>query len=129
MRSSAKFPSGRVFGLRFFPFREARAVALPLDFSPALEAAIASASFMQRESDDDGVRIAVMCPALGGSFIYGREESERRIRKFYPMLTDDGVMRTVRHLEDSIRIYLNPIKQTDRTHKSWVFGWACTEER
>jgi len=110
-------------------FRKRPQLPALVAFSSALEAAIGAATFLKRESDDSGHRVAVICPALGGSFIYSRDESERRIRKFFPELSPGGVERAVRHLEDSARIFLRPVRQAERHRNSWVHGWAGLEER
>ncbi len=90
----------------------------------ALSAAIDAATLIKRESDDDGYRVIVMCDSLGGCFIYSREVAEQRIRKFFPELSAEGTGRAMRHLEDKVRIYLQPIKLADRSQNSWVMGWA-----
>jgi len=113
-----------VKGLHWRRFRSSKDLA-PAQLSiPALSAAIDAASLIKRESDDDGYRVIVMCDSLGGCFIYSREVAEQRIRKFFPELSVEGVGRAMRHLEDKVRIYLQPVKQADRARSSWVMGWA-----
>ena len=92
----------------------------------SLEAAIDSASFVLREFNDEdgGARIAVLCDALGGPFIYSAEAVERRIRSRYPELADGAVRRATRHMGSMMRIYMKPIRRQSGRDSSWVHGWA-----
>lgn len=76
-----------------------------------------------REPDDDGERVAVFCNTLGGAFIFSREEAERRIIKYFPEVAFEDVARAARHLENNMRIFLQPFQQASRRHTSWVHGW------
>jgi hypothetical protein len=104
-----------------------RASARPSTFSSAraLDAAIAAATFFRREPNDDGERIIVSCPALGGYFIYSRQEVERRIMLAFPGLVLEEVAAAARFLEDSIRAHTQPIEAENRRLASWVHGWAA----
>lgn len=91
------------------------------EFSTEARAAIDAASFFVRSDSDDGARVAVMSPALRGSFIYSREEAQRRLSLAFPELSDEGISRAVRHLESRVRVALNPPEQQRR--RNWVQGW------
>lgn len=88
-----------------------------------LEVAITAATFVRREPNDEGERIAVYCDALGGSFFYSREEAERRVMLYFPALTLDEVAEARRYLEDRLRVYVQPIEAEQRRNTSWVHSW------
>ena len=124
MRLFSKLSGGREQSSRAIPSREARASTLPPgSTSLALDAAIDAADLIRREPDEDGERIAVLCNALGGAFVYSREEAERRIMKHFPRLAFEGVAAAARHLENRIRALLKPIQHENRRRSSWTHGW------
>jgi hypothetical protein len=62
----------------------------PQGGASALEAArvtVLTASLVVREPNDNGARVFVMCPGLGGSFLYDREEARKRIDSHFPELS------------------------------------------
>lgn len=119
----AKLPGGGVLGMRFLPVRKARASApSPVIFSRELHDTIDSAMVSVREADDYGFRVMVISNPLCGSFIYSREEAERRIRKGFPELSDEAVKRGLRHLETRVRVAVMPPPSVQR-RESWVNGW------
>lgn len=107
-----------------FPVGSAGLTLLPGEhvFSNELNAAIESAQIILRESDDDGPRVAVICHALHGAFIYCREEAAGRIRRSFPELSDEGVKRGVRYLESRVRVAWKPLAAEKRKN-NWVHGW------
>lgn len=125
MRRSAKTTGDRVRDARSHLSRDVTASARsPVSTIPrTLEAAIDAAHLMLREPDEDGERIVVSCNALGGAFIYSKEEAERRIMLKFPDLVFDDVSVAARHLENHVRLFLKPIQSDDRRNSSWVHGW------
>lgn len=91
--------------------------------SEVVLAAIDSAAFCRREPNDDGERIMVLSRALGGVFIFDREEAERRIRKKFPELGNEWVKRAAIYLESRLRGYLKSIQAGPTRDGSWVSGW------
>lgn len=86
--------------------------------------AIDAASIVVRESDDDGPRVAVMSPSLGGSFFFDESEALKRIRRAYPEASADRGVRAMRHLRNRVRLALSPIAPANRGG-GWVHGWRC----
>lgn len=93
-----------------------------VSFSEELRDAIDAAHVVARDPDDDGPRIVVISPSLRGSFVFSRDEAERRIRLTFPELNESGVLRGVRHLESRARLAAlgRPAKPVRR---NWVNGW------
>ena len=89
--------------------------------------AIDGATLVRRQPDLDGERFVVGCEALGGMFMYSREETERRILLKFPQLPFDEVTAAARYLGDRIKAEINTITQDRRRAKSWALGWI--EER
>lgn len=118
-----KFIGGRVRSYGVLPFPEALARSPVFSSARTLEAAIDAATFIRREPDEDGERIAVFCNALGGAFIYSRKEAERRILLKFPGLVLEDVAAAARFLDDRMRIYLKPIQAESRIRSSWVSSW------
>lgn len=121
-RLSAKLTGDRVQKSGSFSSPESRASARsPVFYSPALESAIESAWFSERADDEDGPRIAVHCPALGGGFIYDAEEVERRIQKHFPHCGPDVVQMAVKHMRSRVQLFFST--QPSQKSQSWVRGW------
>ncbi|WP_417473444.1 hypothetical protein [Luteimonas mephitis] len=92
--------------------------------SAEVQAAIEGATFVIRESDDDGPRVFVVSPALHGSFLFSRDEAARRLRKSFPELGDEAVDRAVRHLHSRLKAHTQPAAPTRRNGLSeFVHGW------
>ncbi len=124
MRRSDKQAAGRGHDSRDVGAREARASTRPAaSIPPALETAISAADLMLREPTDDHERVAVFCRALGGGFIWSREETERRIILKFPDLAFNDVAASALFLEDRIRVFLKPIHTESRRKSSWIHGW------
>jgi hypothetical protein len=121
----ASLTGGRLFGSRFLAVREAHASARPPVFLTArtLEVAIAAATFVQREPNDDGERIVVYCNALGGPYVYSRAETERRVLLNFPDLVLEEVAAATKFLENRICLHMKPIYDDTKHNRSWVFGW------
>lgn len=123
-RSNRK-AAGRGHDSRAIPSREARAStrsAAP-SLPRVLEAAIDAAELVRREPDEDGERIAVFCNALGGAFIFSKEEAERRVLLRFPDLELEAVDAAARFLESRVRLFLRPAQVVQRQKSSWVHGW------
>lgn len=86
-----------------------------------LRDAIDAAWIVERESDDDGPRVAVISPALRGSFFFTREEAERRLKLSFPGSAPALVTRAARHLENRIRSQMN--RRFSGARRNWVQGW------
>ena len=125
MRCSDNQAGDRVSRSRSLSRRDAAASARsPASLIPvALATAIEAAGLVLREPDDDGERIAIFCTALGGPFIYSREETTRRIALKFPFLAPDVVAAATQFLEDRIGIFLRPVRAHFRQRNSWVHGW------
>lgn len=124
MRRSDKQAAGRGHDSRDVGAREARASTRPAASIPlALETAISAADLMRREPTDDHERVAVFCKALGGGFIWSREETERRIMLKFPDLAFDAVAASALFLEDRVRLFLKPFHAESRQKSSWVHSW------
>jgi hypothetical protein len=92
-------------------------------------AAVDSAWIIERHAageDGDMVpRIFVTCDALGGMWTFSIEETDRRIRKYFPTLSDKAVKRSVRHLADRVAAHATERSAPDLPRRnSWVHGWA-----
>jgi hypothetical protein len=100
------------------------------DFSPELSDAIASAKVSIREPGHDGPRVMFIAHALGGAFIYRRDDAKRRIRENFPELSDAGVERGIRHLEERAKLQImiseEPAREA-RVRGSWVNRWREEE--
>jgi hypothetical protein len=119
----------RVFGLQGNSAHAERARSARASASfVALTAAIEAADLMQRESNDEGFRIAVISAPLGGSFFYSRNEVKARIGRYFPDVTPDDTVSASLHLDSRIRIFLKPIKQASQP-RSWARDWGWREER
>lgn len=125
MRRPTKTAGDRGSSARFLDCRDADAsTRSPASYIPrTLEAAIDAADLMLREPTEDGERIAVFCNALGGGFIYSREETERRIMRKFPDLAFEYVAEAACFLEDRVRAFLKPIQLSFRQKPSWIHGW------
>lgn len=125
MLRSYKQAAGRGHDSRDVGAREARASTRPAAASIplALEVAIDAADLMLREPTDGYERVAVFCRALGGGFIWSREETERRIMLKFPDLAFDAVAASALFLENRIRVFLKPIHTQARRKSSWIDGW------
>ena len=75
-----------------------------------------------RDPDEDGPRVAVICPALGGAFFYSRDVAEDRIRKHFPALDDRQVRRGVMYLGSRARLAFAPRVPVEE-RSNWVHGW------
>lgn len=95
--------------------REAKGNGLPAEVQTVID----SLRIFRRKENDDGPRVAVI--GLCGSFIYSREEAERRMRKAWPELSDDRISRALRYLEARVRTTANPPGSPRRTN--WVHSW------
>jgi hypothetical protein len=123
MQLLRSLPAGLARVMRFGQVRFAPDSTKPAGpFSKELSDAIDAASVSIRERNDDGHRVMFISDALGGAFIYERDDAARRIRNGFPELSDDAVMRGVRYLEARAAIAISPTIEEQR-RMSWVHGW------
>lgn len=89
---------------------------LPVDLSAAIE----SADIFPREGDlETGPRIYV---GFRGSFIFSREEAEKRIRKGWPELTESQVQRAVDFIQARVRMAMIQ-NRGERQRKRWIHNY------
>lgn len=87
---------------------------------PDLTAAIEAADVFPRAGDPEtGPRIYV---GFRGSFIFSREETEERVRKGWPELTNEQVRRAVDFLQARVRLATTN-NQFERRRKNWVLDY------
>ncbi|HEV7271793.1 hypothetical protein [Pseudoxanthomonas sp.] len=92
-------------------------------YPAALDAAIESAWFAARSHTDDGPRVCVHCPALGGGFIYDKTDIESRILRHFPECDAAAVQRASLHLRSRFMQYIRESSQPIRQRQSWLHGW------
>jgi hypothetical protein len=96
----------------------------PQGGASALEAAratVLTASLVVREPDDNGARVFVMCPGLGGSFRYDREEARKRIARHFCDLSSADTKRIENLIHTRFLQAIGPRRK--RKAESWVNRW------
>lgn len=92
----------------------------------AVTTVVMGAQYLARAANDDGPRVAVISPALGGAFFYDGEVAARRIAQSFPSLDADQVRSAVGLMAARVRLAVEPPQARRRT---WVHGWAGDETR
>ena len=83
--------------------------------------AISTAQILARTPDEEtGARTFVISRTLRGSFLYCREEAERRIRIEFPGLSDGNVRKGINALDSRVRMQSIP---PSRERTNWVNSW------
>lgn len=83
--------------------------------------AVTTAQYLARKADDNGPRIAVISPALGGAFYYEREEAIRRLQCNFPELSERDVNRLARLMKMKAHASTQPRTLIKKT--GWIHGW------
>lgn len=91
----------------------------------SLEAALAAvqaADVIEREPDDNGPRVAVIAPGLGGAFYFDVDEARRRIASHFPSLSHSDARRVVNSLRARVKLATQPTP-APRRRGGFVHAW------
>jgi hypothetical protein len=89
-------------------------------FESAL-AAVNAADVIARAPDDNGPRVAVIAPGLGGSFYWDHDEARRRVESHFN-LGERDTLRVVRALLARVKLAAQPAP-APRCRASFVNSW------
>lgn len=89
-------------------------------FDAAL-AAVNAADVIARAPDDEGPRVAIIAPGLGGAFFWDRDEACRRVDTHFH-LSERDTRRVVNALRARVKIATRPTP-APRRRGGWVHGW------
>lgn len=90
----------------------------------SLEAALAAvqaADVIAREPDEDGPRVAIIAPGLGGAFYWCHEEALRRVESHFNLSGPDA-RRVVNALRARVKIAASPAP-APRRRGGFVHAW------
>lgn len=90
----------------------------------SLEAALAAvnaADVIRREPDEDGPRVAVIAPGLGGAFYWDRDEAQRRVESHFNLPERDA-RRVVNALRARVKLATQPAP-APRRRGGFVNAW------
>ena len=71
-------------------------------------AAVAAADVIERAPDENGPRVAVISPSLGGAFYWCRDEARRRVQTHFPQMLECEVRRVVNAIRARVKIASSP---------------------
>jgi hypothetical protein len=86
----------------------------------AARVGVMSATLVVRDSDE-GPRVLCLAPALGGSFVYDRQDAKERVERHFPALSVGRVKSIVALLHGRVVDLGAPRRPAKR--RSWVNGW------
>lgn len=84
-------------------------------------AVVQSADVIPRSPDDEGPRIAVISPSLGGAFYWCRDEARRRVENHFN-LSERDTLRVVNALGARVKLAAQP-SSVPRRRGGFVNAW------
>lgn len=89
-------------------------------FDAAL-AVVNAADVIARAPDENGPRVAIIAPGLGGAFYWCPEEAKRRVESHFSLSARD-TRRAVSALRARVKLAAQPATAPHR-RRSWVNAW------
>lgn len=84
--------------------------------------AVQAADVIEREPDDNGPRIAIIAPGLGGAFYWSYDETKRRVEIHFPGMSAHETACVINALRARVKLAAQPAP-VPRRRAGYVHSW------